>query len=220
MKYLNHDWCSVGGGWAREECCRPRRCGRSTEVTVPVAAERKIPALLYTSSHRDISILIPSLSLSPSLSVTSSLHCTFLRYFLRSAPLLSFPASYSYLYKDRWGAEEMKEPASNTHAHTCSSLLAQISKYITSKPLSFWRSLHHVCVLCVCMCVYMRVCPSGPWVLLSVQTLSLMTPPWFRLDNAPQSDSSLFPTARWITYSIYVTVEGRKEVETHLWQLL
>ena len=68
-------------------------------------------------SHCDISILIQPLSFSPSLSVTSSLHCPFLRYFLRSAPLLSFPASYSYLYKDRWGAEEMKEPSSNTSTH-------------------------------------------------------------------------------------------------------
>lgn len=64
--------------------------------------------------------------------------------------------------------------------------------YITSKPLYFWRRFHYVCV---CLCV----CPSGPWVLLSYHTLSLMTPLWFPLDSALQHDNLLFAKARRIT---------------------
>lgn len=42
-------------------------------MTVPVKAERKIPALLYTSSHHDISILIFSVSTIFSLSLVPSI---------------------------------------------------------------------------------------------------------------------------------------------------
>lgn len=128
--------------------------------------------------------------------------------FLRSAPLLSFPASYSYLHKDRWGTEEMKEPSSITYTRTCTSLLAQNLKiYNKQSPLLLEMLSSRLCV-CVSAawvgCVYVCVSRSGPWVLLSAQTLSLLTPPWFALDNALQSDSSLFATARWITSSIFV----------------
>lgn len=113
------------------------------------------PALSYTSSHHDVSILIPP-------PVTSSFYCPFLRWFFFS--LLCITVIFSIIllsiYKDRWGAEKMKEPPANTHTSTFGSLLAQILKYITSMLLSFWRSLHHVCV-CVC------VCPSSPKLLLS-----------------------------------------------------
>lgn len=154
MNYLTRSWCSAGGVWAEGECHRPQRCGRSVEVTVSVGGERKIPSLLHTSSRSDISILIPPLSLSPSHSVTSSLRCPVLRYFLRSAPLLSFPASYSYLYKDRWGAEEMKEPSSNTHMQQSPGPNLKI--YNKQAPLLLEKPS-----LCLRLCVCVPLRPLG-----------------------------------------------------------
>lgn len=130
------------------------------------------PALSYTSSHHDVSILIPP-------PVTSSFYCPFLRWFFFS--LLCITVIFSIIllsiYKDRWGAEKMKEPPANTHTSTFGSLLAQILKYITSMLLSFWRSLHHICV---CVCV-----PQAPSFCCQT-TFSLMSILWFPLENTAE----------------------------------
>lgn len=93
----------------------------------------------FSRSREMIMIFLFSSSLTVSLSLSQAI--------LRSAPLLSFPASHSYLCKDRWGAEEMK--VFLQHSQSPGPNLKIYS--ITSKPLSLWSSFHHVRV-CVAVC--------------------------------------------------------------------
>lgn len=86
----------------------------------------------------------------------------------------------------------MKEPSSITYTRTCTSLLAQNLKiYNKQSPLLLEMLSSRLCV-CVSAawvgCVYVCVSRSGPWVLLSAQTLSLLTPPCFSAGSASETD--------------------------------
>lgn len=190
IQCMNHDYSWVGESWAQWECCRPRRWGSDSSCR----SQGEDPALLTLHPIMILLFLFP-LSLPPSLChLFPPLSLSQVFSYIFSITVISSIMLLSVQRQMRdWGDE--RASLQHTHSHIRQAP-GPISKYNKQVSLLLEKPSSR-------LCMFVCVCPSGPWVLLSYQTLSLMTPQWFPLDNALQSDNLLF-ALNHIRYTVNV----------------